>query len=70
MGTAGQRAGPGTDRIGPAAESVAETLAITAGGYFTGENARVVSCLVHDLPACNALVAPRRSALAPGHEIS
>ena len=32
-------------------ESLAEQLAIAAGGYTSGEQARVVGCVVHGLPA-------------------
>ena len=39
---------------GPAAgtvERLAETLAITASGYWSGEHARVVGCVVNGVPA-------------------
>ena len=57
--TAGRTAGAGTDQAGAAADSVAETLAITARGYWSGETARVIGCVVHDLPAGDAPAAPR-----------
>jgi phosphate acetyltransferase len=60
--TAGQPAGAGPDRAGAAAENVADTLAITARGYLSGETARVVGCVVHDLPARDAPAAPRLAA--------
>jgi phosphate acetyltransferase len=54
-------AGSGQDRAdgaaepGPAAagavESLAESLAITASGYWSGEHARVVGCVVNGVPA-------------------
>jgi phosphate acetyltransferase len=55
-------AGSGKDRAGHTAqaepdptpgtvEGVAEALAITASGYWSGEHARVVGCVVNGLPA-------------------
>ena len=55
-------AGSGKDRADRAAETgptrsralsrrLAETLAITASGYWSGEHARVVGCVVNGLPA-------------------
>jgi phosphate acetyltransferase len=38
---------PGADPV----EGLAETLAITANGYWSGEQARVVGCVVNGLPA-------------------
>jgi phosphate acetyltransferase len=44
-------ADPGLDPIAGAVEGLAETLAITAGGYWSGEHARVVGCVINGLPA-------------------
>ena len=53
-GSAGDRAGRAAEpMLDPAAGTVgglAEMLAITARGYWSGENARVVGCVVHGLP--------------------
>ena len=46
---AGHPAQPGLDPDN--VEGVAETLAITARGYWAGEHARVVGCVVNGLPA-------------------
>jgi phosphate acetyltransferase len=42
---------PGLDPTAVAVERVAEALAITASGYRSGEQARVVGCVVNGLPA-------------------
>jgi phosphate acetyltransferase len=42
---------PGLDPVAGAVEGLAETLAITASGYWSGEQARVVGCVVNGLPA-------------------
>ena len=42
---------PGLDPFSGAVESLAEMLAIAAGGYFSGEHARVVGCVVSGVPA-------------------
>ncbi|MGB0093116.1 MAG: phosphate acetyltransferase [Solirubrobacteraceae bacterium] len=42
---------PGQDPVVGIAESVAESLALTASGYLSGEQARVVGCIVNGLPA-------------------
>jgi phosphate acetyltransferase len=39
------------DQAGDAVKRLAELLAITASGYWSGENARVVGCVVNDVPA-------------------
>jgi phosphate acetyltransferase len=39
------------------AEGLAEQLAIAAGGYVSGEQPRVVGCVVHGLPAADAAAA-------------
>ena len=39
------------------AERLAEQLAIAAGGYVSGEQARVVGCVVHGLPGADAAAA-------------
>ena len=39
------------------AEGLAEQLAIAAGGYVSGEQARVVGCVVHGLPGADAAAA-------------
>ena len=41
---------PGLEPIASPAEGVAETLAIAASGYWSGEHARVVGCVVNGLP--------------------
>jgi phosphate acetyltransferase len=41
---------PGPDPIALTVESLAETLAIVASGYWSGEQARVVGCVVNGLP--------------------
>ena len=46
---AGQGAGP--DLPKGMIEDLAETLAITASGYLSGERARVVGCVIRSLPA-------------------
>jgi phosphate acetyltransferase len=42
---------PGPDPAGDAVKRVAESLAITASGYWSGEHARVVGCVVNGMPA-------------------
>ena len=47
------------------AEELAEQFAIAAGGYMAGEQARVVGCVIHGLPAADAdAAAGLRAALA------
>ncbi len=41
---------PGPDLAGDAVKLVAESLAITASGYWSGEHARVVGCVVNGVP--------------------
>ncbi len=41
----------GKDAVVDAVESLAESLAVTASGYWSGEQTRVVGCLVNGLPA-------------------
>jgi phosphate acetyltransferase len=41
---------PRRDPVAGTVEGLAETLAVTAGGYLAGENARVVGCVVNGLP--------------------
>ena len=41
---------PGLEPIAGAAEGLAETLAIAASGYWSGEHPRVVGCVVNGLP--------------------
>jgi phosphate acetyltransferase len=48
---AGRAAGPRPDPIAGTVENLAETLAIAASGYWSGEHARVIGCVVHGLPA-------------------
>jgi phosphate acetyltransferase len=45
---------PGLESAAETVESLAETLAITASGYSSGEQARVVGCVVNGLPAKGA----------------
>jgi phosphate acetyltransferase len=56
----GSAAGAGSGD-GPAGDGahVAEALAITAAGYRSGENARVVGCVVNDVPAGDPAPAER-----------
>ena len=42
---------PGLDPLSGTVESLAETLAIAASGYFSGEHTRVVGCVVNGVPA-------------------
>jgi phosphate acetyltransferase len=42
---------PGPDPAAGTVEGVAETLAITASGYWSGEHSRVAGCVVSGLPA-------------------
>jgi phosphate acetyltransferase len=44
-------AGPGLDPTAGTIENLAELLAVTASGYWSGEQARVVGCVVNSLPA-------------------
>ena len=48
---ADRTAEPGPDPAAGTVEGLAETLAITASGYWSGEHARVVGCVVNGLPA-------------------
>ena len=48
---------PGPDPIAATAENLAEALAITAAGYWSGEQARVVGCVVNCVPEDPAAVA-------------
>jgi phosphate acetyltransferase len=41
---------PARDAVASTVEGVAESLAVTAGGYLAGENARVVGCVVNGVP--------------------
>ena len=41
---------PGPESAAGTAESLAERLAITAGGYSSGEHARVIGCVVNGVP--------------------
>ncbi len=50
---ADRTAAPGLDVTGATVERLAETLAIAASGYWSGEQARVVGCVVNGLPAEN-----------------
>ena len=53
---AGRAAEPGLSLPGNV-EDLAETLAITASRYWSGEHARVVGCVVHSLPVTGPSVA-------------
>jgi phosphate acetyltransferase len=44
---------------GDAVKRLAESLAITAGGYWSGEHARVIGCVVNELPPEDPSVAAR-----------
>jgi phosphate acetyltransferase len=63
--------GSGEDRAdvatGDAVKRLAESLAITASGYWSGEHARVVGCVVNGVPASDqAAAAQLGEALAQG----
>ena len=45
-------------------DGLAERLAIAASGYVSGEQARVVGCVVHGVPGADAAAAELRGALA------
>ena len=49
----GWPAGAAAEGLDAAVASLAEQLAIAAGGYASGEQARVVGCVVHGLPAAD-----------------
>ena len=53
----GRAADSGREPVEGPVEAVAEALAITAGGYWSGEQARVVGCVVNGLPATDASAA-------------
>ena len=55
---------PGTDTIAAAVDDLAETLAIAASGYWSGEQARVVGCVVNGMPADPSAAAQLRKVLA------
>jgi phosphate acetyltransferase len=55
---------PGPDRTAGTAEGLAETLAVTAGGYWSGEQERVVGCVVNGLPESDPCSATLGEALA------
>jgi phosphate acetyltransferase len=46
-------------RAGDAVKHLAESLAITASGYWSGEHARVIGCVVNGVPAGDPSVAAR-----------
>ncbi len=48
---------PGPGRAAGTVERLAEALAITASGYWSGEHARVVGCVVNGVPADDASAA-------------
>src|ERR1039457_1814395 len=48
---ADRTAGPGPGPAAGTIERLAESLAITASGYWSGEHARVVGCVVNGVPA-------------------
>ena len=48
---AASAAEPGSGPAARTVESLAESLAITASGYWSGEHARVVGCVVNGVPA-------------------
>jgi phosphate acetyltransferase len=48
---------PAVDRIAATARNLAETLAIAASGYWSGEQVRVVGCVVNDMPEESSAVA-------------
>jgi phosphate acetyltransferase len=54
---AARTAEPGPGPTAGTVESTAETLAITASGYWSGEHARVVGCVVNGLQATDPSVA-------------
>jgi phosphate acetyltransferase len=57
----------GLDPAGDAVKQLAESLAITASGYWSGEHARVVGCVVNEVPPEDPSVAAQLGeALAQG----
>jgi phosphate acetyltransferase len=64
-GPAVGEAAPGKDAVADTVEGLAESLAVTASGYWSGEQPRVVGCLVNGLPANDPSAAtPLSEALA------
>jgi phosphate acetyltransferase len=53
----------------PDAEGLAERLAIAASGYVSGEQARVVGCVVHGLPGADAAAAAELRAVLAKHQL-
>ena len=56
---AGRGTEPGPDLIKDVIEGLAETVAITASGYLSGEHARVVGCVIRSVPATEPSAAAR-----------
>jgi phosphate acetyltransferase len=54
---------PGPDPIAGIVESLAETLAIAASGFWSGEHARVVGCVVNGVPEDESVAAQLGKAL-------
>ena len=59
----GWPAGAAAEGLDAAVASLAEQLAIAAGGYASGEQARVVGCVVHGLPAADPAPAAQLAAV-------
>ena len=54
---------PGPDPITGTVESLAETLAIAASGFWSGEHARVVGCVINGVPEDESVAAQLSKAL-------
>ena len=59
----------GADPVGATIDAVAETFAVTAGEYWSGEQARVVGCVVHGVPAGEPAAASRLADALGRHEL-
>lgn len=62
-------AGSGEEFPAALAEGLAETLAIAAAGYSSGEGERVAGCVVHNLPADEATAEPELRAAVARREL-
>ncbi|MGO9784998.1 MAG: phosphate acetyltransferase [Streptosporangiaceae bacterium] len=59
----GWPAGAAADGLNATVASLSEQLAITAGGYASGEHARVLGCVVHGLPPGDPALAAQLAAV-------
>jgi phosphate acetyltransferase len=58
---------PAPGRAAGTIERLAESLAITASGYWSGERARVVGCVVNGVPAADLAAAAQLGEALAGH---